>query len=118
MGSAIGSEEAIEAEWSIVGFVTKVTTIRPELVSLFLQFGRRAQRRTVNRLCNALIHPVPHGGSTNAAVGIDDIPIFLQVANGVTHCMGILTHHKGFVGHFLSRLTQFVGIEIGVIVDG
>ena len=32
-------------------------------------------------------------------VGIDNIPVFLEVTHRVTHSMGIFAHHKGTVGN-------------------
>ena len=64
MRSAVRGNKAINTERSIVGLVTKVATIG--IVPIFQ---------------NALVYPVPNGGSTDAAIGIDDIPIFLEVSD-------------------------------------
>ena len=66
----------------------------------------------------ALIHPVPDGSTHDAGVGIDHIPVLLQIATGITHRMGIFAHHKGFVADFPGLPTQILRIEITVVPDG
>ena len=62
-----------------------------------------------------MIHPVPDGGTNDAGVRIDDIPVLLKIATGITHGVGIFAHHEGFVADFLSFTTQVIGIEVAVI---
>ena len=100
MGLAIGGYQTIDTESIEVWLVAEITTIG--IIAVFKQ---------------SLIHPIPDGSTDNAGVGIDHIPILLQIATGVAHGMGILAHHEGFVGHCLGILLQVVGIEIAVIPD-
>ena len=39
MRRAVRGNQSIDAERTVVGLVTKVTTIRPELILLFLKLG-------------------------------------------------------------------------------
>ena len=101
MGRAIRGHESVDAEWSVVRLIAKVSAIGIIAVAL-----------------EALIHPVPDGSATDTAVGIDHIPVLLQIAHRVTHGMSIFAHHKRLVCDSLRILTQIVRIEITVVPDG
>ena len=113
---AVGCQKPVEAEGAIVGLVTEVATVCPELVRLQRQLGGWSQWTSIYGLCDALIHPIPDGCSADAGIVVDDIPILLEVAHRVAHGMSIFAHHEGAVGHFLCLFCQFGGSQIAVIV--
>ena len=86
VGNAVGRNETVDAEGTIVGLVAKVATVGEILHTILL-------------LENALIHPVPNGSATDGGVIIDHVPVLLEVAHRVTHRMGVFTHHEGTVGN-------------------
>ena len=68
MRCAVWSQQSVDAEGIEVRLVAIVTTISPKLsIAIFLQ--------------KSLVHPVPDGSADDATVGIDDIPILLQVTH-------------------------------------
>ena len=100
MGFAVGTNQTVDAEVDVVGFVAKVTTVGE--VAVFLQ---------------SLVHPVPDGAATDGRVGVNHVPVLLQVAHGVAHGMCVLTHHERFVGDCLCILSEVVGVEVTVVPD-
>ena len=60
MGGAVGRQQAIDTEGIEVGLVAKVTSVCP-----------------ISVLFKSLVHPIPNGGSDNATVVVDDVPILL-----------------------------------------
>ena len=100
MRLAVRSNDAVDTELTVVGFVAKVTTVEEYAVFFY-----------------SLVHPVPNGGTNDTGVGINDVPVLLQIATGIAHGVGIFAHHKGLVAHFLCLAIQFIGIEIAVVPD-
>ena len=66
----------------------------------------------------SLVHPIPNGSTTDAGVGIDDIPVLLQVAHRIAHGVGIFAHHEGLVLHRFRILLQVIGVEVAVVPNG
>ena len=88
MGFAVRSDETVDAERSVIGLVAEIATVGEIAIAL-----------------QALVYPVPDGSANDAGIGIDHIPIFLQITTGITHGVGIFAHHKGFVADFLRLAT-------------
>ena len=105
MRCAVGSQQSVDAEGIEVRLVAIVTTISPKLsIAIFLQ--------------KSLVHPVPDSSTDDATVGIDDIPILLQVTHRVTHSVSIFAGYHGFLGFFDGLAAQFVGCWIAKVVEG
>ena len=68
MRFAVRRNEAVDVEVPVVGLVSKVTTVCPTLYTIIF-------------LDKPLVHPVPDDGTSDAGVGIDDIPVLLKVAH-------------------------------------
>ena len=100
MWLTVWGNQSVDAEWPVIGFISKIAAIGVIAVAL-----------------QSLVHPVPDGGTTDAGVSIDDIPVLLQVAAGVSHGVGIFAHHERLVGDLLGILPQVVGIEVTVVPD-
>ena len=75
-----------------------------------------SELRTLNRI-QSLVHPVPDGSATDARVGINDIPILLEVTYRVTHGVGIFAHDERTVLDFPGLRGESCGGEIAVVVD-
>ena len=75
-----GTNQAIEAEIGIIGFVAKVAAIGKP-------FGAIG-----GETANPLIHPIPDKAPLQPFVLMDCRPIFLKIAGAVTHRVGIFTH--------------------------
>ena len=105
MRCAVGCQQTIDAEGIEVRLVAIVATIRPKsLITFFLQ--------------ESLVHPVPDGSTYNAAIGIDHIPVFLQITHRVTHGVGVFTGNHWFLGFFDGLTAQFIGCRIAKVVEG
>ena len=50
------------------------------------------------RVVDSLVYPVPDAASDARGAAFDDVPIFLQVADGVSHGVGIFAHEVGACG--------------------
>ena len=85
MRRAVGAYNAVDEESSVIGLVAEVAAVGPELVGLQGQIGGETQGATVDRLGQPLIRPIPNGSSKNAGISVDNIPVFLHIASGVTH---------------------------------
>ena len=57
------------------------------------------------------------GSSDDTLVFFNHIPILLEVADGISHGVGILSHEYGAVGYFLAKFLQSVGMQIGFVID-
>ena len=117
MRRAVGSNQSIQHEVSVVRLVTEVTSVCPKLVGLQLKRRRWTERTAIDRLGDALVHPVPNGSTHDAGVGIYHIPILLQIAHRIAHSMTVLTHDKWAVADSLCLLFQFVGWQIAIVID-
>ena len=74
---AVGCDDAVAAEVLVVGIVAEAAAVVHVL-------GRLAP------FAETLIHPVPDAAAYHAlAFELDVVPIFLQVADGVAHCVSI-----------------------------
>ena len=105
MRCAVGCQQTIDAEGIEVRFVAIVATIRPKRrIAFFLQ--------------ESLVHPVPDGCTHNTTIGIDHIPVLLQVTHRVTHGVGILTGYHWFFSFFDSLTAQFIGCRVAKVVQG
>ena len=105
MRCAVGGQQSIDAEGIKVWFVAIVATIRPKRrIAFFLQ--------------ESLVHPVPDGCTDNTTIGIDHIPVLLQVTHRVTHGVGILTRYHWFFSFFDSLTAQFIGCRVTKVVQG
>ena len=102
MWHTVGSDEAVEAEWSVVRLVAEVAAIG--------EVGERVSGY-------ALVHPIPDGSAYDAWVGVDNIPVFAEIAEGIAHGMSIFTHKQGAVADALGHGTELVGVRIGEIID-
>ena len=43
--------------------------------------------------------------------------MLLEVADGISHGVGILSHEYGAVGYFLAKFLQSVGMQISFVID-
>ena len=64
-----------------------------------------------------MVYPAPNGSSDNTLVLFNHIPILLEVADGISHGVGIFSHEYGAVGYFLAKFLQSVGMQIGFVID-
>ena len=65
-----------------------------------------------------LIHPIPYRCTGDAAIGIDYVPILLQVAHRVAHGVGILAANEGLLRLLLSLVLQHLGGRVAEVVQG
>ena len=107
MGSAVGSQQAVEAEIPVVGLVAEIASVCPVFARLQCEGLGVTRQRAVDRFGYALVHPVPDGRTSYAAVAIDDIPVFLQISHRIAHGVGIFPHDHGFLA-FLLRFSPQV----------
>ena len=105
MRLAVWRQQSVDAEGVEVGLVAVVAAIGEEFHSVLL-------------LDKSLVHPVPDGGAGDAGVGIDHIPVFLQVAHGVAHGMGILACYQRFLCFLLGLSLQHFRSGIAEVVEG
>ena len=80
MGVMLRRCQAIDAEVAVVGFVSEVTAVSEEL-NVILVFR-----------ANAVVGPFPHTAANQALVGVDRVPVFLEVAGAVAHGVGVFAH--------------------------
>ena len=118
MWLAVRSYDAVDEETAVVGLVAEVAAVGPELIRLQGQGCGVAQGRAVDGLCESLVSPVPDGGADDGGVGIDDVPVLLEVAHGVAHGMAVLAHHEWSVCDAFGDALHLVGVEVAVVVDG
>ena len=64
-----------------------------------------------------MVHPVPDGGTGDTAVGVDHIPILLEVAHRVAHGVGIFTGDERFFGFLLGLGLEHVRCGIAEVVE-
>ena len=69
-----------------VGLVSEVAAVEHLLYHLASDFFF---------LDNTLVHPVPDEAAEHARIRVDFVPIFLEVAKGVTHAVGIFAGQHG-----------------------
>src|ERR1051326_2136019 len=69
----IRSDDALDAKNSEIRFIAKVAAVSDELRSVW------------SDLAQALIAPFPNETAEQSRIGINFIPVFLQVANRVAH---------------------------------
>ena len=110
MRLAIWCNQTVDTERPVIRLVTEIPAVE-EWIIIHFPFS-------IIHWIKSLIYPVPDGGTNDATVGIDHIPVFFQITTGITHRMGIFAHHKGLVADFLGLTTQVIGIEITVVPDG
>ena len=53
--------------------------------------------RAVFHAIDGLVHPVPNAGANDARAALDDVPVVLQVAYGLSHGMGIFADEVGTI---------------------
>ena len=58
----------------------------------------------VCRVVDALVYPVPDASSDAVAAAFDDVPVFLEVSDGITHGVCIFAHEIGFRRRVRRRL--------------
>ena len=73
-----GTHHTIHAEHAIIGFVAKVATIRPIASAVG------------SVVIHGLVYPVPDSTAHDEVIALNDVPIVHQVADCVTHGVGIL----------------------------
>ena len=65
----------------------------------------------------ALVHPVPDGGAHNGRIGVYHLPVFVQVANGAAHRVGVFAHNERPVRYPLGLGAEPLRGEIAIVVD-
>ena len=101
-----GGNDAVGAEVALVG--TGIVVARVEAVDVLLHFGRVEY---------GLVHPVPYAAADAAVRVFDDVPVFVEVSDGVTHGMGIFADEHRLVEVRGVPVHPFhVGIHFGVEV--
>ena len=103
---SVGCEDAVAAEVSLVGAGEVVACVEP--INALLQFAG---------LIDGLVHPVPNGSANGGIALLDDVPRFAQVANGISHGVGIFTYKERFVeiaGVFLEPLDARIHLAVEV----
>ena len=106
MRYAIRRDESVDAERPVVGLVAEIAAIGKEF------FVRRIAAHV-----KSLVNPIPDGTANDAGVGIDDVPILAEVAEGVAHGVGVFAHEEGAVGRAFGHRAETVGMGIGVVED-
>ena len=64
-----------------------------------------------------MVHPVPDGGAGDTAIGVDHIPILLEVTHRVAHGVGIFTGDERFFGFLLGLGLEHVRCGIAEVVE-
>ena len=91
----VGHHYSVDAEGSRIRLVAVVAT---EMIAHSCR--RRVPFsgcRAAGRLANGLVDPVPDESSGKSAMGIELIPVVLEVAQGVAHAVGIFGCYDGTV---------------------
>ena len=107
---AIARHNAVAAEVGIVGMVVEAASV-VQVVVVFAIFAQ------------ALVHPVPDASANHPlAFKFNVVPVFLQVADGVAHGMGIFAQEEGSVLLALVLVllyhTGHTGVHAAVHVGG
>ena len=103
MRCAVRSKKPIKTKRSVIWFIAEITAISPEFLAVFF-------------LQNTLIHPVPDSSSTDTAIGIDHIPVFLKITHRVSHCVGIFSHNERTVSHLACLFCELFWSKITIVI--
>ena len=104
MRRPVGRQQPVDAERPVGGLVAEIAAVSPVFDAVLL-------------LQQPLVHPVPDGGAADGRIGIDDVPILLQVAHRIAHGVGIFAHDEGTVVDPSGLRREFFGREVAVVVD-
>ena len=90
---AEGIDDAVHAERPVVRHLVVVSAVGEEALAL-----ARLRAHAVSLLPDGLVDPVPDAAAHQRRVGVDDVPVFLEVADGVAHRVGVLAHDVRLAG--------------------
>ena len=123
MRRAVRCHQSVDAERPVVRLVAEVATIKESP-----PYGPRGGFITMRQnTCvplggrkggQSLVHPVPDGGTGDAAVVIDDVPVLLQITHRVTHGVGIFAGNERLLRFLLSLGLQHSGCGVAEVVQG
>ena len=105
-GREVGAHHTVHTEHAVVGFVAKVTAISP------------IARAVGGVVEHGLVDPVPNGTAHDVVVAFDDSPIVDQVADGVTHRVGVFGDVEGIFNTLIRTLSDILGQTDGGILVG
>ena len=114
VGAAVGVNQAVHAEVAVVGILTVVAAVPVHILTV----GSLA-------LIDGVIAPLPDETAGHAVVGLDELPVVLQIAGAVAHGVGVFAHQVGLVGlrivhillqGFQGRVHIAVEVDVGEIV--
>ena len=90
----VGKNQSVDTKILIAGNLRwpVIASIRPEFFALFVCFKQ------------ALVNPIPDEASLQLFVFIKKIPVILEIADAVSHSMGILTHNKRTIFESFSQV--------------
>ena len=89
-------DQSVAAKVSVVGLVAEITSVGPEFLSVRAFFSE------------TLVCPVPNKSSDKAFVRADGVPVFLKVADGVAHGVGILAEdHRSDINRVCGDTNDF-----------
>ena len=117
---AVSSDKTVDQSHSRIGMISEVPSVSPILIFMQAQVSARVvtvfQRRTVDLLRYAMVIPFPYGRSGDVVTLFDYVPVFLKIAQRITHRMDIFPHHERLVGDFLSHFQHPLRREVAVII--
>ena len=88
--NSVRAHNAVHAEVAVRGVITvEISAISENLHSVFT-FGS-----------HCLVYKVPDKTALKRGIFTDEVPVFLEPSHRISHCVGIFTLNKGFVGRFL-----------------
>ncbi|MNP43250.1 hypothetical protein D3C76_1370560 [compost metagenome] len=82
MRRAVGEDQPVQTELSVVRFIAKIAAVGPEGVALFVM------------LSQGLVHPVPHKTTLQARMFAESVPVFSESAKAVAHRVGIFAEDQ------------------------
>ena len=63
-----------------------------------------------------MVVPLPDSRTRYIVACLDDVPIFLKIAQGITHGMDIFPHHERLVSHPVRHLDHSRRSKVTVVV--
>ena len=85
-GSSVGIYQTIDTEVAVMGPFTAIAAIQVLCLAVLSNTG-----------IDCVVTPLPHETAAQDVVGLDELPVILQVARAIAHGVCIFAHQKRFV---------------------
>ena len=109
---AVGEHQAVHTEVLVVGLVVEVSSIGPEPCPRPVFGGF-----FIGVFENAVIGPFPDASANQPLMTLYGVPVFLEIADGVPHRMGVFAHDERLGRVLLALRDELVHMGVHHAVD-